>query len=63
MEGARAHPWWHYTAERKANTSATSPHSSKRYVICETPTAGKTAKRIDRWKYDTVRKAILASLP
>ena len=32
-------------------------------VLCRTPTKGKSAKRIDRWKYDLLRKAILASLP
>lgn len=32
-------------------------------VLCETPTPDKSAKRIDRWKYDVVRKAILATLP
>ena len=32
-------------------------------IVCETPTPGKTAKRIDAWKYELVRKAILASLP
>ena len=32
-------------------------------VVCETPTPGKKSKRIDRWKYNAVRKAILSSLP
>ena len=32
-------------------------------IICATPTSGKKAKRIDRWKFDAVRKAIVAALP
>ena len=36
---------------------------SNEKVICETPTPGKKAKRIERWKYEAVRKAILAALP
>jgi hypothetical protein len=32
-------------------------------VFCETPTPGKQGTRIDRWKYDAVRAAILESLP
>jgi len=32
-------------------------------IVCATPTPGKKAKRIDRWKYEAVRKAILAALP
>jgi hypothetical protein len=32
-------------------------------VVCETPTPGKKSTRIDRWKYEVVRKAILAVLP
>lgn len=28
-------------------------------VVCETPTPGKQPTRIDRWKYETVRDAIL----
>lgn len=32
-------------------------------MVCATPTPGKKAKRIDRWKYEAVRKAILAALP
>jgi hypothetical protein len=63
MEGAPARPWWHYTPERKRKASAKLRRGSDGHVICETPTPGKTAKRIERWKYDTVRKAILASLP
>ena len=31
-------------------------------VLCETPTPGKQATRIDRWKYDAVRRAILDSV-
>jgi hypothetical protein len=29
-------------------------------VLCQTPTPGKQPTRIDRWKYDLVRSAILA---
>lgn len=32
-------------------------------VVCETPTPGKQAKRIDRWKYEAVRRAILEAVP
>ena len=32
-------------------------------VECRTPTPGKQPTRIDRWKFDAVRRAILAVLP
>ena len=32
-------------------------------VTCRTPTPGKSAKRIAKWKYDAVRDAILAVVP
>ena len=32
-------------------------------VTCQTPTPGKRPTRIDRWKYDAVRKAILRVVP
>jgi len=32
-------------------------------VVCRTPTPGKQAKRIDRWKYEAVRRAILEAVP
>ena len=32
-------------------------------VLCETPTPGKKATRIDRWKYELVRSAILDAVP
>jgi hypothetical protein len=32
-------------------------------VECRTPTPGKSPTRIDRWKFDAVRRAILAVLP
>jgi len=32
-------------------------------IVCATPTPGKRTKRIDRWKYEAVRKTILAALP
>ena len=37
--------------------------SSEEKVLCETPTPGKQPTRIDRWKYDLVHSAILASVP
>ena len=32
-------------------------------VICYTPTQGKQPTRIDGWKYECVRDAILLALP
>lgn len=32
-------------------------------VVCETPTPGKKPTRIDRWKYELVRSAILDAVP
>lgn len=32
-------------------------------VLCLTPTPGKQGTRIDRWKYDAVRAAILQAVP
>ena len=32
-------------------------------VMCHTPTAGKQGTRIERWKYECVRDAILQALP
>ena len=32
-------------------------------VVCRTPTEGKRPTRIDRWKFDTVREAILEVVP
>ena len=32
-------------------------------VTCRTPTPGKKPTRIDRWKYDLLRKAILKVVP
>jgi hypothetical protein len=32
-------------------------------IQCRTPTPGKQPTRIDRWKFDAVRRAILAVLP
>jgi len=32
-------------------------------VVCATPTPGKQPKRIDKWKYDRLRKEILRILP
>ena len=31
-------------------------------VLCQTPTPGKQPTRIDRWKYEAVCRAILATL-
>ncbi len=31
-------------------------------ILCETPTPGKQGTRIDRWKYEAVRAAILRAL-
>ncbi|MCB2156099.1 hypothetical protein KQI84_14580 [bacterium] len=39
------------------------PKASADRVVCETPTPGKKPVRIDRWKYDAIRKAILKSIP
>ena len=36
---------------------------SDQKVICETPTPGKKPTRIDKWKYDAVRRAILKAVP
>jgi hypothetical protein len=32
-------------------------------ILCRTPTPGKAGTRIDRWKYDAVRRAILKVVP
>ena len=32
-------------------------------VTCRTPTPGKKPTRIDRWKFDTIQKAILKAVP
>jgi hypothetical protein len=32
-------------------------------IVCRTPGPGKKTKRIERWKFDAVRAAILATLP
>ena len=32
-------------------------------ILCETPTPGKQPTRIDKWKYDLIRSAILKVLP
>lgn len=37
--------------------------NSKETVICRTPTPGKQPTRIDRWKFELVRSAILKVLP
>ena len=37
--------------------------ADEKKVVCETPTPGKQPTRIDRWKYDLLRDAILDVLP
>ncbi len=32
-------------------------------ILCETPTPGKSPTRIDKWKYDKIKEAVLACLP
>ncbi len=32
-------------------------------ILCQTPTPGKQPTRIERWKYEAVRRAILQALP
>lgn len=32
-------------------------------VICKTPTPGKKPTRIEKWKYEAVRRAILKAVP
>ncbi len=32
-------------------------------VLCQTPTPGKQPTRIERWKYDLIRSAILSVVP
>lgn len=32
-------------------------------ILCETPTPGKNPTRIDKWKYDKIKEALLACLP
>lgn len=39
----------------------TKPKSER--VVCRTPTPGKKPTRIEAWKYDLVRKAILEMVP
>jgi len=36
---------------------------SKEKVVCETPTPNKKPTKIDQWKYEIVRSAILKSIP
>lgn len=37
--------------------------NSEEKVLCRTPTPGKKPVRIDRWKFNAVRRAILRALP
>ena len=32
-------------------------------VVCRTPTPGKKPTRIDRWKFEVIRKSILKAVP
>lgn len=32
-------------------------------ILCETPTPGKQSTRIDKWKYELIRDAILKVVP
>lgn len=36
---------------------------TKDKILCATPTPGKAPTRIDRWKHDRVRTAILSVFP
>ncbi len=38
-----------------------SRHEEK--ILCLTPTPGKQGTRIDRWKYETLRRAIRRAVP
>lgn len=38
------------------------PTRNEDKVLCENPVAGRKSTRIDRWKYDAVRKAIISVL-
>jgi hypothetical protein len=33
------------------------------HIVCRTPTPGRKATRIERWKFEAVRRAILEVLP
>ncbi len=39
------------------------PKTAVKKIACRTPTPGSSATRIDKWKYDLVRKAILKVVP
>lgn len=45
----------------KATKKTASRDNSK--FLCRTPTRGKKPVRIDKWKYDAVRAALLKSIP
>ncbi len=45
----------------KAAKKTASKVNSK--VLCRTPTPGKKPIRIDKWKYDAVRAALLKTIP
>src|SRR5262249_53966971 len=40
-------------------TAGSNMSESSDKVVCKTPTPDKSAKQIDKWKYDVVRRAIL----
>ncbi len=37
--------------------------SANERVTCRTPTPGKQPTHVDRWRFDTVRRAILETIP
>ena len=37
--------------------------SNTNKIVCQTPTPGKQPTRIERWKYDLIRSAILSVVP
>jgi hypothetical protein len=44
MEGAPVHPWWHYTAERKAATAGKAPSRASRATSPQ-PRPGSSRRR------------------
>ena len=50
-------------SRRSAGAPAGKPQEADERVACETPTPGKQSTRIEKWKYDAVRRAILEAVP
>jgi len=48
---------------RSKGASSGANAGADQKVLCETPTPGRKPTRIHRWKYDLVRKAVLAVIP